>query len=153
MDGSWGVRDRQEWDRQCSCATTSNCAPLQSRHVQFRSCVLWDADLGTAIWRWEDGWPVQTHNRWSFAARASWRMPKSRLPWYKGVGNTILAKGRTCPKSAENSDTSKVFSSKVEHSLSWEPIMLPSCQPGHAKHANLVGVSMFKESVRSWDNN
>jgi hypothetical protein len=31
--------------------------------------------------------------------------------------------------------------------------MLPSCQPGHAKHANLVGVSMFKESVRSWDNN
>ncbi len=53
MDGSWGVRNRQEWDRQCSCATTSNSAPLQSRRVQFHSCVLWDADLGTAIWRWE----------------------------------------------------------------------------------------------------
>jgi hypothetical protein len=36
----------------------------------------------------------------------------------KGVGNTILSKGRTRPKSAENSDTSKVFSSQVEHALS-----------------------------------
>ncbi len=119
MDGSWGVRDRQEWDRQCSCATTSNRAPLQSRRVQFRSCVLWDPDLGTAIWRWEDGWPVQTHNRWSFGARASWRIPKSvGFLDTKVLGTRSSRKGRTCPEICRELRYIKgLLLTQVEHSL------------------------------------
>ncbi len=49
--------------------------PSKQTCLQSRSCVLRDPDSETTFWRWENGWPSPTDKSWSFAARASWKMP------------------------------------------------------------------------------